>query len=203
MTEQEKKELLDELEKRMDEKYKGCLTREDVATTLKVPREKWFRDENGNGRYSLMADAFDSTIISWQVWETIRKLTCVVCGKQYVRQLANVENADEIAEKLADYEDLEEQGLLVRIPCKVGDTVWELCLCDDENYRILPMIVKTISEYGAIRQVKKDMTIWNIYAESDYTYMYKSFADFGKTVFSTKEEAEKKLEEMKNNGSKK
>lgn len=36
MTEQEKKELLDELEKRMDEKYKGCLTREDVATTLKT-----------------------------------------------------------------------------------------------------------------------------------------------------------------------
>ena len=30
MTEQEKKELLDELEKRIDEKYKGCLTREDV-----------------------------------------------------------------------------------------------------------------------------------------------------------------------------
>ena len=81
MTEQEKKELLDELEKRVDEKYKGCLTREDVAATLKAPREKWFRDENGNGRYSLMADAFDSTIISWRVWETIRKLTCVVCGK--------------------------------------------------------------------------------------------------------------------------
>lgn len=101
-------------------------------------------------------------------------------------------------EKLADYEDLEEQGLLVRLPCKVGDTVWELCLCDDGNYRIFPMIVKTISEYGTLKQVKKDITIWNIYAESDYTYMYKSFADFGKTVFSTKEEAEKKLEEMKN-----
>ena len=100
-------------------------------------------------------------------------------------------------EKLADYEDLEEQGLLVRIPCKVGDTVWELCLCDDGNYRIFPMIVKTISEYGTLKQVKKDITIWNIYAESDYTYMYKSFADFRKTVFSTKEEAEKKLEEMK------
>ncbi|MBE5703921.1 MAG: hypothetical protein EGS62_06815 [Ruminococcus sp.] len=77
--------------------------REDVATTLKTPREKWFRDENGNGRYSLMADAFDSTIISWRVWETIRKLTCVVCGKQYVRQLANVENADEIAEKFCQF----------------------------------------------------------------------------------------------------
>lgn len=38
-----------------------------------------------------------------QVWETIRKLTCVVCGKQYVRQLANVENVDEIAEKLCQF----------------------------------------------------------------------------------------------------
>lgn len=102
------------------------------------------------------------------------------------------------ARKLCDYEDLEEQGLLRRMPCKVGDTVWELCLCDDGNYRIFPMIVKTISEYGTLKQVKKDITIWNIYAESDYTYMYKSFADFGKTVFSTKEEAEKKLEELKN-----
>ena len=105
--------------------------------------------------------------------------------------------ADKILTKLAVYEDLEEQGLLVRLPCKVGDMVWELCLCDDGNYKIFPMTVKSISEYGTLRQVKKDITIWNIYAESDYTYMYKSFADFGKTVFSTKEEAVKKLEEMK------
>lgn len=108
--------------------------------------------------------------------------------------------AEKILTKLADYETLEEQGLLVRLPCKVRDTLWELCLCDDGNYKIFPMTVKTISEYGTLRQVKKDKTIWNIYAESDYTYMYKSFADFGKTVFSTKEEAEKKLEEMKKNG---
>lgn len=116
---------------------------------------------------------------------------CVVdgCKNCYIQQAFK---------KLATYEDLEEQGVLVRLPCKVGDTVWELCLCDDGNYRIFPMIVKTISEYGTLKQVKKDITIWNIYAESDYTYMYKSFADFGKTVFSTKEEAEKKLEELKN-----
>ena len=97
----------------------------------------------------------------------------------------------ELLEELKSYKGLEEQGL--RLPCKVGDIVWELCLCDDGNYKIFPMI-----EYGALRQVKKDITIWNIYAESDYTYMYKSFADFGKTVFSTKKEAEKKLEEIRN-----
>ena len=136
-----------------------------------------------------------------------------ITGETYIKQCASscpydgdfcgtdecpVLNA--VADKLGEYERAEEQGLLVRLPCKVGATVWELCLCDDGNYKIFPMIVKTISEYGTLRQVKKDKTIWNIYAERDYTYMYKSFADFGKTVFSTKEEAEKKLEEMKKNG---
>ncbi len=29
-------------------------------------------------------------------------------------------------ERLAEYEDSEEKGLLVRLPCKVGDTVWVL-----------------------------------------------------------------------------
>ena len=110
----------------------------------------------------------------------------------------NCKTVENMIKKLATYEDLEEQGLLVRLPCKVGDIVWELCLCDDGHYRIFPMTVKTISEYGTLRQVKKDKTIWNVYAESDYTYMYKSFADFGKTVFSTKEEAEKKLEKLEN-----
>lgn len=32
--------------------------------------------------------------------------------------------------KLAEYEDLEEQGLLLRLPCKVGDTVYAICTCE-------------------------------------------------------------------------
>ena len=35
-------------------------------------------------------------------------------------------NYNEIINKLAAYEDAEEQGLLVRLPCKVGDTVYTL-----------------------------------------------------------------------------
>lgn len=34
---------------------------------------------------------------------------------------------NEIYEKLAAYEDAEEQGLLLRLPCKVGDTVYTAC----------------------------------------------------------------------------
>lgn len=75
----------------------------DVATVLKEPREKWFKDENGHGSNSIMSEAFGSSIIAWQVWETIRKLTCVVCGKQYVRHLKEEDNADEVAEKICQF----------------------------------------------------------------------------------------------------
>ena len=39
---------------------------------------------------------------------------------------------EKICDKLAEYEDLEEQGLLLKLPCKVGDTV----------YVLIPMISK-------------------------------------------------------------
>lgn len=100
-------------------------------------------------------------------------------------------------EKLKHYEDLEEQGRLIEIPCKVGDTVWELRKCDDEVYRIFPMEVKQVVPYGSVMWIKMtDPVIWHIYAESSQTYTYKNFYDFEKTIFVTKEEAEKKLKEM-------
>lgn len=101
-------------------------------------------------------------------------------------------------EKLKKYEDLEEQGLLLKLPCKVGDTVWELCNCNDNVYRVFPMKVTDVIAYGGIREIKgKEPVTWNIYAISDYTDMYKSFYDIGKTVFLTKEEAEEALRKMK------
>lgn len=103
MTESEKEEILNELEERFEKKYKGCLTREDTQSVLREPRNKWFRDDCGNGRDSLMSNAFDNTIISWQVWETIRKLTCVICGKQYVRHLAGIKESEEIAEGICQF----------------------------------------------------------------------------------------------------
>lgn len=34
--------------------------------------------------------------------------------------------ASKVLTKLADYEDAEEQGLLLRLPCKVGDKVYQI-----------------------------------------------------------------------------
>ena len=98
--------------------------------------------------------------------------------------------------KLAELEDLEEQGRLLRLPVKKGDIVWELCECDDGVFRIFPMEVKVVIPYGELRYTSRSYSMWNIYAESDYTKMYKSFYDIGTSVFLTKEEAEAKLKEL-------
>lgn len=37
----------------------------------------------------------------------------------------------EAVDKLAEYEDLEEQGKLLTLPCKVGDTVYVLAECEN------------------------------------------------------------------------
>lgn len=101
-----------------------------------------------------------------------------------------------VLDKLAHYEDMEEAKRLIELPCAVGDTVWELCKCDDDKYRIFPMTVCRIVTFGSPRFLKdNEIEVWNIYAESDYCKMYKSFYDIGKTVFLTREEAEAVLKE--------
>lgn len=99
MTEQEKNEIIEEVEKRLEKKYKGCLSREDTQSVLKNVREKWFSHDAIRGKDSPMHKIFGN-IIYWQVWELIRKLTCIICGSQYVRHLSGCDYAEEVAEKL-------------------------------------------------------------------------------------------------------
>ena len=48
------------------------------------------------------------------------------------------ENADVVG-KLAAYEDAEEQGLLLRLPCKVGDTVYALFISGVNAIKLAPI----------------------------------------------------------------
>lgn len=69
--------------------------------------------------------------------------------------------------KLAEYEDAEEQGLLLRLPCKVGDTVY---------------LIK--SDGKAVPRT------------ADMQFLGVLWGDYGKEWFLTPEEAEQKLKEM-------
>lgn len=105
--------------------------------------------------------------------------------------------ADKILTKLAIYEDLEEQGLLVRLPDDLNRVLYQI------NYRWTEC-----TEYGEennkceIYDCKYECDSRKEYyiAEVDLQYIpIKSYYNcLGEFVFLTREEAEKKLEEMKN-----
>ena len=107
-------------------------------------------------------------------------------------------------EKLATYEDLEEQGLLVRLPCKVGDTVWVVTspinvfdydeYDGDAEYEVYESFLSSVSYYASGEQFR-------IYAKVTNSFIAAYFreCDFGESIFLTREEAEKKLKEMKKN----
>ena len=94
-------------------------------------------------------------------------------------------STEKINERLAEYEDLEEQGLLLRLPCKVGDTVYVLC----KNI-VTEKQVYDVQYRGGITYQKGQRWYVNIGGLAYYEI------DFGKTVFLTQEEAEQKLKEM-------
>lgn len=87
----------------------------------------------------------------------------------------------EYLKKLKDYEGLEEQGLLLRLPCRVGTIVYVL-----QSDRIIKVI---ITRYDCF----KDGSIWFCFNHG----CGKSIAEFGKTVFLTREEAEAKLKGLR------
>lgn len=93
-------------------------------------------------------------------------------------------------EKLATYEDLEEQGLLVRLPCKVGTEVF--VIFQGINHYTKCQIKKieiSSTSFGKICYFAEPVT--------QRGCCLKYFDnEFGKLIFLTREEAEKKLEEM-------
>nr|DAG65619.1 MAG TPA: hypothetical protein [Caudoviricetes sp.] len=81
---------------------------------------------------------------------------------------------EEIAERLANREQAEEQGLLLRLPCKVGDSVYRFWYVDEKPYKVQTQVIRTLANLVAIMES----------------------GEFGKSVFLSLEEAEAKLKEM-------
>lgn len=101
-----------------------------------------------------------------------------------------------VLKKLAAYEDLEEQGLIGRLPVKIGDIVWDNCFGYPESYEI-----KAFSYGYCDSYVEPDIEDQIIFYYENYNGSITGafpMSEIGKTVFSTREKAEKKLKEMKN-----
>ena len=106
-------------------------------------------------------------------------------------------------EKLATYEDLEEQGLLVRLPCKVGDDVYIIPSPSVYGLNVANGYEKNNKVYHQhIGTITFADGHWYATSREEYgIYNEKVLNDiaFGTTWFLTREEAEKKLVEMKEN----
>ena len=83
-------------------------------------------------------------------------------------------NVSLAVKELKEYRDLEEQGLLLKLPCKVGTTVWAI--------------------------EKEDIGLgWNpeyVYCIKQEKFNATMVGFFGKDIFLTKEEAEQELKRL-------
>lgn len=101
------------------------------------------------------------------------------------------------ADKLAHYEDLEEQGRLIEMPCKVGDTVW--AICHDVSCRRYWSCGIEMGDSPCIYEgecvfLEDKVTVIDVKFDS------RMVQRVGSSVFLTKAEAEAKLEELKEGG---
>ena len=85
----------------------------------------------------------------------------------------------EYLRKFKDYKDLEEQGRLVKLPCKIGDKVWHISGMD----------------------IKEDVISGIEYSYDGMFYIWSNedtwLGGFNDIVFITKSEAEAKLKELR------
>jgi hypothetical protein len=89
-------------------------------------------------------------------------------------------------EELAEYKKLEQQGLLIKLPCKIDSVVYAI-----KDGEIKVIRCDYTDGYGFVEV--------NGYTDDIDWELQIDFSDFGKTVFLSQEEAEKALEESKNN----
>ena len=93
-------------------------------------------------------------------------------------------------QKLAEYENAEEQGLLLRLPCKVGDTIYEVSY-ENREFVIKEHIVNEFI-YRAYRFPRIE-----IYCENENGFLVcNNIGKLDECLFLTKAEAEQKLKEM-------
>lgn len=114
------------------------------------------------------------------------KANCVKCAEEH-EQLA------EWLEELKSYKDAEEQGLLMKLPCKVEDTVYRVNAGAKQ-----PIIPMTVSEIHFLCYKNERAVRFDAIGKEDMGESCYRLEDIGRIVFLTHEEAEKKLEEMKN-----
>lgn len=95
--------------------------------------------------------------------------------------------------KLAKFEDAVENGIYIKLPCKVGDTIYYV-----SPYRPTKIIVPVIVKAFRIDIYENELTLWAILGgDNDYLKITGN-----KDVFFSHEDAEKRLKELQDRNDK-
>ena len=183
---------------------------------IELAHNSCYADDKRNARYRY----YDLVIDSRQL---VRNLMKDMCGEdlsdlsdeefdEYMGSVLSIELDSEVGlfalfyrnlwamanlrETLKKYEDLEEQGRLVKLPCKVGDMLYypEKLFDIVVPVRLNEIIISFlgIDTYSYQYNCCSFDECGDVYEEYDF-----DTNDFGKSIFLTKAEAEAKLEELR------
>lgn len=108
----------------------------------------------------------------------------------------NCEITTSVCEKLGKYEDLEEQDRLLKLPCKVGDTVWDNDYGRPCAYTITAFSFGECEEYICEPVTTKEAIFYYANSSGSITGSFAE-SEIGKSVFLNESEAEAKLKELR------
>ena len=94
--------------------------------------------------------------------------------------------------------DAEDKGLLLRLPCKVGDKVWDNDFGMPCSYEVTGFSYKNLNEDDNDDDYEDEIVVHYKNFNGSITGRFAA-SEIGKTVFLTKEQAEQALAEMKIN----
>lgn len=135
-------------------------------------------------------------IIDDMTTEYIKEEEKIICKKLFdlnidkdilINQVQEINRLNDI---LREYKELEEQGLLLKLPCKVGSTIYQLINSHIYEYKVI----------GICFDIFQNKWMYEVAYEIGLEW-FKTMCDFdvfgkSKTVFLTKEEAEQALKRL-------
>ncbi len=142
----------------------------------------------------------DEVINGWTFEETIKTAESLMEVEKnmfkwdVIRHLRDF--AETYREQLKDYQQLEEQGRLIKLPCKVGDTIYVngiLGVGEAEEYKVI-----RVDYHSNLATKRSEFYIEALLVSDPRNSIGFYDKEIGKTVFLTQTEAEQKLKEMEN-----
>lgn len=104
---------------------------------------------------------------------------------------------NDCVKKLAEYENAEEDGRLVVLPCKVGDYIWDIDFGRPCAYEVTGFSIGNLNDDYCDDEVMIFDEVITYYSNSNGSVTGNFAAsEIGKSIFLTRKEAEKALKEM-------